>query len=153
MNGAPPPKLYPYFNNLIHGFSKSTTLHSMLCCMTHLNVNIQVEFHLFSYKQHELKLPGPTAAIQHHLVRTYFLREQRGRKKGKTTTPPVVIRFLCNSTAVNSRQRSSGKSITDRNRIIKPPQLSSTWNVPPTQMKTIRLHSTSIMLAPTPLHL
>lgn len=82
--------------------------------------------------------PGPTAATTHYLVRTYAGWGKRGGGKEKTTTPPVVIRFLCNSTAVNSRQRSSVKSITDRNRIIKPP-LSSTWNVPPTRMKTIRL--------------
>lgn len=49
------------------------------------------------------------------------------------------------------RQRSSVKSITDRNRIIKLP-LSSTWNVASTRRNTIRLRQTPIMSSP-PSHL
>lgn len=48
--------------------------------------------------------PGPTAAITHYLVRTYASYRNIGGEKGKTTTPPVVIRFLCNGTAASSRQ-------------------------------------------------
>lgn len=99
------------------------------------------EMNVLKHGESFIKFRIVPVAVTQYLVRACVCGS--GVEKGRPQF------FQLSSMAVKGRQGWSVISITDRTRIMKPP-ISSSRNVSPTRMKTIRLNSTSTMWPPTP---